>query len=187
MRQRVEQKIKELLKVEISVGARISLRSVPGSLSVNEIKLMLKRRNFFGPVWNKSGDFENEYDLRTIEGNKVIVDHATGLMWHQSGAEKPMKYKDAKEWIDSLNRLGYAGYRDWRLPTIEEGASLLESRKMNRDLHIDSKFSANQRWIWTIDVVSGKNEAWIIDFFYGRVLRSYGDFGNFVRPVRSGR
>ena len=186
LRQRAEQRIKELSKPEISVGARVSLRSIPRSLIDDKVKSMLKMRNFFDSTWNKSGDFKNEYESETINGDKVVLDHATGLMWHQSGSPA-MNYTKAKQWIEDLNRHGYAGYNDWRLPTLEEGASLLESTKINRELYIDSKFSRRQQWIWTSDTV-GKDRVWVFDFRIGDVTgRWVGGYLHHVRPVRSGQ
>ncbi len=69
-------------------------------------------------IKNKNGEFQNDYDLKTMHGDKVVVDHASGLMWHQSGSDKYMTWKKAKSWVKKLNKTGYAGYRDWRLPTV---------------------------------------------------------------------
>lgn len=195
LRQGAAQSLKALSKVEIAVQARVSLRSEAKSLSDNEVSEMLKRKNFFSKRydWNKNfsnprGDFANEYEVKTIRGDKIVLDHATGLMWHQSGSEAYMKYDKVKQWIDELNRRGYAGYSDWRLPTLEEGASLIERSKMNGDLYIDPKFSAEQRWIWTTDPATDlSGRVWIIYFPYGYVGR-YGVDANYdVRLVRSGR
>ncbi|MEE9390013.1 MAG: DUF1566 domain-containing protein, partial [Candidatus Aminicenantaceae bacterium] len=191
LRQRAAQRIKELSEPEVKVRARESLRSSAQSLSRNEGESMVKRKNFFDSNWNKSGGFENEYVSMTINRNKVVLDHATGLMWHQSGSEKYMKYDKAKQWIDELNRRGYAGYSDWRLPTLEEGASLIERSKMNSNLYIDPKFSAKQLYIWTGDMFSDSSgRAWVVLFNRGSVRR-YGVgifyYGGYVRPVRSGQ
>jgi len=98
---------------------------------------------------------------------------------------------EAKEWIKKLNKRGYAGYHDWRLPTVEEAASLLESRKKNGDLYIDPVFSKNQMWILTGDkfeLQDGSVTTWLVSFWqdahvhrhYSNVLRD-----TYVRPVRS--
>ncbi|MEE9390672.1 MAG: DUF1566 domain-containing protein, partial [Candidatus Aminicenantaceae bacterium] len=192
LRQRAEQRIKELSKPEISVGARVSLRSIPRSLSFDKVKSMLKMRNFFDFGWNKSGSFENEYESKTINGDKVVLDHATGLMWHRSGSEECMIYDKVKQWVDELNRKGYAGYSDWRLPTLEEGASLLEERrKMNReDLHIDPVFSMVQGWIWTSDTAVTDRSGvrmWVAHFYHGSRYPGTVDDIFYVRPVRSAK
>jgi len=182
LRQRAEQ---ELLRLEILIGRRISLRSRGESLSSSAVETMLKRRDFFDSNWNKSGDFINKYEAKTINREKVVIDHATGLMWHQSGSEERISYDKAKQWIDDLNRRSHAGYGDWRLPTSEEAASLLERSKMNGDLYIDPLFSAKQEWIWTSDTLSTGDLVWVVYFLHGVVYWNIVGYDYHVRPVRS--
>jgi tetratricopeptide (TPR) repeat protein len=105
-----------------------------------------------------------------------------------------MEWDKAKEWVRSLNGRGYAGYHDWKLPTLEEAASLLESNKRN-DSYIDPIFSNKQGWIWTGDKfeIKGRWDVRFDRFFNciqsGGVLGG-GDWGRigrheYVRPVRS--
>ena len=54
-------------------------------------------------------------------------------------------------WLEALNTKGYAGYHEWRLPTVEESASLDEPGKKNGGLYIAPVFSNKQRWILTGD------------------------------------
>lgn len=177
----------KLLDIDLKDRARVSLLSYAQSFSWNEGLSMVKRKNFFDSSWNKSGGFENEYESKTINGDKVVLDHATGLMWYQSGSEVYMKYDKAKQWVEELNRGGYAGYSDWRLPTLEEGASLIEKSGVNDGLYIDPKFSAKQRWIWTSDMVTDyPGRVWVVDFNSGSVNGALVDSIDLsVRPVRS--
>ncbi len=128
----------------------------------------------------------HDYNLKAIKGDKVVVDNATGLMWHQGGSRKYMKWKKAKKWIEKLNKRGYAGYQDWRLPTLEEAASLLQFDENDSDLYIDPIFSKKQQWLWTGDSEAGSEAAWHVYFGSGivrwrdHILNRYG-----VRPVRS--
>ena len=95
----------------------------------------------------------HDYNLKTIKGDKVVIDHATGLMWHQSGSDVSITWSKVKKWIEKLNKSGYAGYYDWRIPTLEEAVSLLESSERNAS-HIDPVFSnTTDRMynIWTGD------------------------------------
>ncbi len=191
LRQQAEQRLKALPEVNIVPGERVYLRSSPESLSPNDIRMMLKRFEFFSKCydWNKEfcntdGDFINNYRLWIRDEDLVVLDQATGLMWHQSGCEKRLTYKKAKQWIERLNIKRYAGYNDWRLPTLEEAASLIEAEKMNGDLHIDPIFSANQEWIWTEDPYTGKKRVWIVHFISGYVSWSSLVISNYVRPVR---
>jgi hypothetical protein len=127
----------------------------------------------------------HDYNLITIGGDKAVVDNATGLMWHQSGSDY-MKWKKAKKWIRKLNKRGYAGYQDWRLPTLEEAASLLESNKRN-DLYIDPIFSKYHEHIWTGDSKAGSGAAYVVGFSNAVVNWGYFNIYNrsYVRPVRS--
>ena len=152
---------------------------------------MLDKNNFyskkysFNTVYNNPfGNFSNDFRTKTISGDKVVVDRATGLMWHQSGSSKLMKYSVAEEWVRDLNQRGYAGYSDWRLPTLEEGASLLKSGKMNENLYIDHVFLIKQQWIWTGDKYDS-GSGWVVYFDDGYVDKNRHDDGRYVRPVRN--
>jgi hypothetical protein len=97
-----------------------------------------------------------------------------------------MEWNEAKKWVRRLNGRGYAGYHDWRLPTVEEATSLLEPNKRNK-LYIDPIFSNNQKWIWTGDSKDGSEAAWSVHFSLGSV-HWYGiNARYYVRPVRSGK
>ena len=117
----------------------------------------------------------------------MVIDHATGLVWHQGGSRNYLSLKNAKEWVWQLNSEGYAGYHDWRLPTLDEAVSLLEpSKRIGR--YIDPVFSKKQEWILTGDKYEDEDVlevAWYVHFDYGDV--SWINFCNgfCVRPVRS--
>ena len=52
------------------------------------------------------------------------------------------------EYIQKTNAETYGGYNDWRLPTLEEGMSLMEPGKKN-DLYISAQLDKSQIRIWT--------------------------------------
>ena len=110
-------------------------------------------------------------------------------MWHQSGSDDKMEWDKAKEWVEDLNsEEGYAGYQDWRLPTVDEAVSLLEPYEKNGWQHIDPVFSGDQDWIWTGDECEvGSEVAWYVNFGYGHVSWDGIGFDSYVRPVRSVR
>jgi len=173
-----------------ATGGSITLRSHYRSLSLSQVQSManvsmrkIDEHGFFG-----HSTINHDYNLKAIKGDIVVVDNATGLMWHQNGSDDYMRYKNAKKWLKKLNKSGYAGYRDWRLPTVDEAASLLESSKKNGNLYIDPVFSKKQLWIWTGDEIEdkdGSEAAWYVRFIYGHVSRSYFSYYSYVRPVRS--
>ena len=163
----------------------LGLSSLYKALSVSEVQSMpnvsIREKTRWG--FDGHSTINHDYSLKTIRGEKVVVDNATGLMWHQSGSDDVMEWGEAKEWIKKLNKSGYAGYDDWRLPTLEEAASLLESSKRNGNLHIDPVFSNEQFFILTGDRHSSE-DTWSVNFGRGRVIGHEGGY-DFVRPVRS--
>ena len=177
-----------------SYSSRVTLRSSYKTLSISEVKSMLKRRDFFELSANPSGDFGNDFRSKTISGVKVVIDRATGLMWHQGGSSLSMTFDKVKEWIRSLNSRGYAGHSDWRLPTLEEAASILESSKMNGNFYIDPVFSEKQLRIWTGDKYSSdrgevvrlgsRGIACVVSFYDGSIVGSFFGSYRYVRPVR---
>ena len=143
--------------------------------------------NFYDSTVNPKGQFRNNYRLRTISNDRVVIDRSTGLMWHQSGSGDSMVFDNAKKWLRNLNRKGYAGFRDWRLPTLEEGASLVENRKITGDLYIDPVFSPVQRHFWTGDILQAQRFYVILLNYKGKAgLYTYPPWLHVsVRPVRS--
>ena len=169
----------------------ITLRSSYKTLSVSEVQSMPNvsiRVKDEGGFWGHS-TINHDYNLKTVGGDMVVADNATGLMWHQNGADDAKTWYEAKGWIKKLNKRGYAGYRDWRLPTLDEAVSLLESSRINGDLYIDPVFSKKQTGILTGDKFDGSEVAWLVFFdcggVFGDYIVSYGYY--YVRPVRSVR
>jgi hypothetical protein len=190
-----ENKIKppEQKKVKQTIVAppknRVSLvfRSQPTVLSSEQVEAMLKKHGFFDRDWNKDGrGFNHKYETKTIKGNKIVFDYISDLMWQESGSMEYMTFDKSVKWIADLNDKGFAGFCNWRLPTLEEAMSLMEPEKKNGDLYLDPVFNKTQRWIWTSDRVQGESWAWIVSFVSGPCYSDHFDFSNYyVRAVRS--
>ena len=175
------------IPITSATGGSITLRSSYKKLSVSEVQSMpnvsIRKKDEWGFYGHST--INHDYNLKAVSGDVVVVDNATGLMWHQSGSDDWMSWDEAKEWVEDLNsEEGYAGYQDWRLPTVDEAVSLLESSEKNGDLYIDPVFSKKQRWIWTGDSKAGSQSAWFVRFINGFV-NWYYYFNGSVRPVRS--
>lgn len=171
---------------------RVQLRNTPATLSNREIVQMIQQRGFNHPNnlanWGLSGtmqgNFQHAYQPQTIDGDQVVIDQATGLMWQQSGSSEQRTWNQAKEYIQQLNQQEFAGFSNWRLPTVEELASLLEFRKKNGNYYIDPAFDATQGFCWTGDMVVTTNAAWAVAFHSGHVYYDALDRTNYVRAVR---
>ena len=165
-------------------------RSKPSTLAVGEVKSIIKKWGFYDQFLNSKGEgFNNLFEARQIKGDKIVIDFACSLMWQQGGSTEAMKYENAKEWLEKLNKKGFAGFHDWRLPTLEEAMSLMESKKKSRNLHIDPAFDKRQQWIWTADRVAGVRLklAWVVDFAGGCYGNVIDDSLYYVRAVRFGQ
>lgn len=148
---------------------------------------MIKDNGFYDGDWNGSASgFPNDFQLQNDVN--VVFDRASGLLWQQSGSAKEISYSKAKEYVARLNSDQFAGYNDWRLPTLEEAMSLMEPTEKDSGMFNDPVFDNTQRWIWTSDT----NEfslAWLANFVSGKCYtypNDYFDFtsGGYVRAVR---
>lgn len=180
-----EERPKKLVKTVRKISPDVQLRSRNKIINEEQIISSLIKYNLFDSVHNPTGNFINRYRSEVFNQQKVVIDGKTGLMWDFRGSFKSMSISAAREWIRELNKKKFAGFTDWRLPTIEEGASLLEKKKWYGDLHIFSVFSIVQKEIWTSDIKDNKNSNWIISFKKGKI-RNVSLFRkrSFVRSVR---
>jgi hypothetical protein len=161
------------------------------NLSDKDAKAMLQRHNFY------CGDFKwsKEWCNPTGQGIK----HHFELQQNTKSCRscyrfklatvritKYMTYAYVEKYISNLNKNRFAGYDDWRLPTLEEAMSLMEREKKNGNLYIDLVFDRRQQHIWTADI--GRTEwPWLVSFDYGCCTRHVSSSQNYVRAVRSGQ
>ncbi len=139
--------------------------------------------------WQPQSYIENQYEDR----GDVIFDDATRLTWQKSGSSDYMRYAYVEEYVKNLNQQRFAGFNDWRLPTIPELMSLLEPEKSSNGLYIDSIFDIPREeefyWCWSSDkrLIEGGSSsvAWDVYFISGSVSWSNLDSRSDVRAVRS--
>jgi hypothetical protein len=172
--------VEEISKIEFPVV----LRFEPGErLSKGEVIKMIKEKCFFDSNWNRDGEFGNQFELKSFSGGQVVIDAAVGLMWHPGGTPGFMSLEKAGKWLEELNNSRYAGFSDWRIPTLEEAASLLQHGKAKSSFYISDNFSVEQQCIYTGDRID-ENRVWLVDFKEGNVFSDFPNYG-YIRPVRS--
>jgi hypothetical protein len=164
----------------------IKLRNKPvENLTEDEVRSIIKKYDFYCSREVKWSNLEGKgitHDFIPQQNGQVIFDRATGLMWQQSGSGL-MTFEQAQKYVEVLNSQKFAGFSDWRLPTLEEAMSLMEP-KMNNRLYLDPVFDRKQAWIWTADKLSA-GRAWRVGFYDGVCSRLGIDSGLYVRAVRS--
>ncbi|MBI2472726.1 MAG: DUF1566 domain-containing protein [Planctomycetes bacterium] len=161
------------------------LRATPEeALSPEVVQSMLREKGLFDSRRNATGHGVS-HKFKMQKNGKVVYDHVSCLMWQQTGSQNDMNYQDAKNYISALNKERFAGYNDWRLPTLEEAISLMEPAKKDGDLHIDPVFDPCQKRVWTSDFRKD-GTAWVVWFDSGFCDYAYTDnnIRHYVRAVR---
>lgn len=166
-----------------SEGKPESIRSNYILTGKKSVKKAVNAKNLFDYRHNRSGGFNPDFRVETKDGKRVAVISSYRLMWATEGSNYMMTFKEAGEWLKSLNSKKYAGYSNWRLPTIEEAALLLR-KELNKDkLFTYDIFSPVQRFIWTGDSYS-ENIMWAVSFSFGSITTDSINGKEYVRPVR---
>lgn len=182
--------------------AKVSLRKEPRILTENGINSIVEKYSFFDKERQPFGTFANNF-IDNQDG--TITDSVTDLRWQKKGSMRSLSRRQATSYLKKLNKERFAGYSNWRLPTIEELASLLVFAKIN-GLHINTLFDRKQNKCWSADSLPSDQtdlyqEDWIVSFFNAHITHaswsrardatiSYQkwyekDSSNYVRAVRS--
>ncbi|MBF0453093.1 MAG: DUF1566 domain-containing protein [Candidatus Magnetomorum sp.] len=147
----------------------------------------LVKHNYYVKQWpwnidlsHETGNFSNFFKPVL---NQTIIDGKTRLMWQTEGSKEPVNWKASQQFIENLNQKKFANHSDWRLPSVEEAASLIEHQKNIKGLYINPAFSDIQRTCWTRN--THKQRVWVVFFNYGNIYYSLPENENHVRAVRS--
>ena len=157
---------------------RYKLRSLPKAVSKEDADSEFGLENY-APIEYIENDYKNNAD-------GTVSDQATGLMWDQVGSEERLLYEEAIAYINILNSKMFAGYSDWRLPTVDELMSLLISG-FHGNFNIsslDSVFGSKLQACWSADKLPPYSIWGICYAFGGAAWRGFDDV-IYVRAVRS--
>jgi len=163
-------------------GEIIRLPSEASYVQDEDIEALIKRGNFFDREHNPQGSFTNVFVAS--DHPDVIIDQRTGLMWQRRGVDIGSLRLVQRE-LDALNKNSFAGFSDWRLPSLEEALSLLEPVKNSKNLYLQLCFSKEQPFIF-VNARRRPGGQWFVDFKQGRAFWSSATIpGGFGRMVRS--
>lgn len=96
---------------------------------------------------------------------------------------------DTYHYVLAVNAQGLCGYRDWRLPEVDELASLVDYGVASPGPTLDTRWFPNSNgWgYWSASPLAGNAaSAWLVYFNYGYANWSYRSAPNAVRLVRGG-
>jgi DNA-directed RNA polymerase, delta subunit len=126
------------------------------------------------------------FEESTVNGDKVLTDSASGLMWQKNYTDKGMtKWKEALFYCENLI---YAGYSDWRLPNRNELASIINYEKYRPAT--DFPITPMHDMLVFFSATSQGGMVNIVDFVYGELKMMSKGEGDvipeyFARCVRS--
>ena len=137
-----------------------------------------------------------------LDGNApdwiMVRDNVTGLVWENKTVDggindKGNKYtwQEAHGFIEQLNSANFGGHSDWRLPTIKELSTIVDSEVFRPAINMSyfpniggSNYTYLPYWSST-PTAYASNEAWDVSFPDGSVRGgSTKSYDHFVRAVR---
>ncbi len=169
-------------------SSQILLRATPKQLTKAEAMEMVATRNFFHTDWNPEGD-GGKFVPRALGGEPMMIDAGNRLMWQQEHSSTTLSPAYAAAYIKALNDRKFAGFSDWRLPTLEECMTLLT--KVGRpyklsdgvhQLHLAAGFEGIGE-MFTADYSSEKSW-WVVNPFEDSA-HQHVDVHSYARAVRA--
>lgn len=131
----------------------------------------------------------------------TVTDRYTGLMWKRcaegqtwkaelgecEGRPAELGWQDALLSAETSNSIGYAGFRDWRLPNFKELDSLIETACYTPAVNIEIFPRAPRLYFWSSSpYATDHGFAWAVGFDYGESLIGRKTKSYAVRLVRGG-
>jgi len=160
----------------------VTLPSDHATLQDEDVNTIVQEWNFFDTERNESGSFVN--GLVDSGDGLTVIDERTGLQWQTGGVDicsiRTMNLK-----VKELNEKKFAGFGDWRMPTLEEALSLMETSKNFKGVFLNPCFSIDQPFIF-IAAQRKPGGYWFVDYKQGRAFWSSGTIpGGFGRLCRT--
>jgi hypothetical protein len=114
--------------------------------------------------------------------NETVIDKKRALLWLKKDTwqltGKWMNWVQSRDYSEELNQKKFAGYQDWRLPTLSEAKSLFDKKQQNKD-HMGQTISHASIFepgfgflYWTSDV---RNKIQAVRFGFRKGLQIFDD------------
>jgi hypothetical protein len=121
-----------------------------------------------GTTWDKQITGVGRFKVLSQFGGAAVLDKETGRVWEQSPDTT------TRDWFDGLRHcytLEVGGRKGWRLPTIEELMSLVDTSQPAPTLPAGHPFSNVQSlFYWSATTTRGTSSALMVDFTDGGLV-----------------
>ena len=150
----------------------------------------MTRDNVTGLVWEMKTDDGGIHDK---DNNYTWCDtNPLTNSWNQGWCGSGVTPADTEAFIKALNDAHFGGFSDWRMPTIKELSSLVNSSIPYGGPTIDAAWFPNTAvlydyWSSTTYATFFSDSAWSVDFSSGAVHSVCKSFPYPVRAVRAGQ
>ena len=142
----------------------------------------------------------NPHSYTTLGGGIMVQDNVTGLIWEVKtdnvtpdihDKDDTYTWQEAQDvFIAALNTAAFGGHIDWRLPTVKELSTLVDSSISFPGPSINTTFFPNtvSSHYWSSTTYAyDPSYAWLVHFLVGTVYGHGKSYGYYVRAVRSGQ
>ena len=133
------------------------------------------------PTWSQTLSASDRFEL--VLNNEAVLDKETGLVW----AKDAYNYK--KEWMDAVIYcidLTIGNRKGWRLPTVQELASLVDPDQSSPALPVGHPFNNVQSDLYwsstTCDALT--DNAWYVSMYKGGASYIHKTYQYYIWPVR---
>ena len=140
------------------------------------------------PSWDQILPDEERFEQVMPRGrnSQAVLDRETGLVWQRDTSDSQYDWYGAQTYCYGLE---IGGRKGWRLPTIDELATLVDSSQISPALpdgHPFTNVKFADYWSSTTSA-SNTNFAWRVYFSHGNVYYDSKSNSYYVRAVRSGQ
>ena len=171
----------------------------PSPLSLRSIRVLFFVI-FLAPVFYVPVSFADSSTVpRFVSQGEVVVDRQSGLVWQDGDSyhelKKGLNWYDAVEYMDGKNAQQFAGYSDWRFPTLEELNNLWDpsrpvSSKDGEQIGLPREFkSQGSYYLWTSNE-RGLDNVWYFGLGHKENyfnLKDLGDLDQGIKLVRTAK
>lgn len=151
------------------------------TIQEDEVEGLIRKHGFFDSKYNPQGGFAS-YLVDNADG-LTVTEKVTGVMWQRQGCDIT-SFRQIQRYIEDINQNKFAGFSDWRLPTLEEAMSLLQPTLSGKQQYIHPCFSHHQPFIF-VAAQRLPGGYWFVDYKQATVFWASGTIpGGFGRLCR---